>query len=150
MSVENQWQEWFDESFLKLFVQGKPSVRFSSLGDAHICAYRGNNGCRCGIGWLIPDPNYDPCIEGFGVTDEIRYDGDIKIASLIPGFSGIADNVDTLGFLGNLQACHDRAYKESLGNHDGLFLKYLAQEYRDLARFHNMSAKTVESLMRAV
>ena len=51
-------QEIFDTVAVKLREQGGPSL--SHRGG---CAYRGRDGRRCAVGWLISDDEYSPDME---------------------------------------------------------------------------------------
>lgn len=64
-------------------------------GTKATCAYRGAEGRRCAIGWLVGDDVYDPKMEGGGVHRLVSY--------LQTKYSS-----DDQEFLGELQACHDR------------------------------------------
>jgi hypothetical protein len=35
-----------------------------------VCAYRGDEGCKCAVGALIPDDLYRPSLEGYRATSE--------------------------------------------------------------------------------
>jgi hypothetical protein len=53
-------QEIFNKVYLGLHSQGwKKSV--DADGE---CFYRGDDGCKCAAGHLIPDEDYDPSMEG--------------------------------------------------------------------------------------
>jgi len=49
-------QEIFDKAYLGLKSQG--FIRSVSSGIS--CVYRGPEGRKCAVGWLIPDEKYDP------------------------------------------------------------------------------------------
>lgn len=51
-------QRMFSHGLLTLFAQGK-----AATADEQ-CAYRGEDGTRCFVGALIPDPVYSPALEG--------------------------------------------------------------------------------------
>jgi hypothetical protein len=57
--IYSSLQEVFDTSVAGLASQGF-NMSISSDGS---CAYRGKDGCRCPIGWLIPDELYSPNME---------------------------------------------------------------------------------------
>ena len=61
------------------------------------CAYHGDKGRKCAVGWLIPDEKYEARIEGRGVYD----------VRLLLGLSEFND--DQVPFLEQLQLAHDRA-----------------------------------------
>jgi len=63
------------------------------------CAYRGDGGRKCAIGFLIPDERYSPNIEGKGVIELV----DNVYPDLIP-----TDGEEA--FLRRLQECHDTAF----------------------------------------
>jgi hypothetical protein len=102
MSVFKSKQEVFDFVAKKLIEQGQKSA--SSKADG--CAYRGDYGRKCAIGWLIPDSNYDPDIEGNTWA---------KIVGTFPSVSAaVLDQIDPAvdinhGFFTYLQNCHDLA-----------------------------------------
>lgn len=58
-------QQIFDYVVTKLAEQGRPAI-----GATGLCQYRGKNGCKCAVGWLISDHDYDPVWEekGHGMT----------------------------------------------------------------------------------
>lgn len=56
-------QELFNEVYTKLAIQGKASMGINPDGG-NMCAYRGPDGLKCGIGHLIPDSLYKETIEG--------------------------------------------------------------------------------------
>lgn len=58
-------QEVYTKVRTHLLKQGR-----KSLGVFGGCTYRGNGGCKCAIGCLIPDTNYKYDLEGNGVTRE--------------------------------------------------------------------------------
>lgn len=51
-------QEAFNTALAGLRQQGRPS------GGSGGCFYRSPDGCKCAIGWLIPDDKYSPDLEG--------------------------------------------------------------------------------------
>jgi hypothetical protein len=60
-------QEVADYTIGKLLEQG-----YASLDMDGNCVYRGPEGSKCAIGWLIPDDAYDPNMDAYnanGVTD---------------------------------------------------------------------------------
>ena len=58
----------FSTAFVGLYRQGKPSMGKVRDGfhpaDEIQCAYRGNGGTCCAVGFLIPDRNYRVSLEG--------------------------------------------------------------------------------------
>lgn len=96
-------QEIFDIASVHLIRQDKRSVYptpTSIVGETG-CAYRGDGGCACAIGALIPDDKYDPAMENHSVW------------SLIEAFPaalahlGVTKGSNDNGFLGQLQGVHD-------------------------------------------
>lgn len=86
MKIKHTRQEWVDLAVKGLASQGwKQSI---TLGEWPSCAYRGENGCRCAIGWGIPDKAYHPSMEGHGahlyatVSDALLVDGDRFLSQL--------------------------------------------------------------------
>jgi len=57
-------QELFDEIVANLLKQGKPSI-----SDKGQCYYRGPEGLKCAVGWVISDNEYDENMEFKSVTD---------------------------------------------------------------------------------
>lgn len=52
-------QEMFDAAYIGLASQG-----FIRSMSNQGCAYRGDEGRRCAIGWIMPDEAYSPDLEG--------------------------------------------------------------------------------------
>jgi hypothetical protein len=88
-------QEIFDKVATHLITQNKKSY----LPGGNVCAYRGENGCKCAIGILIPDDKYDPFLEGKMVGNKRVLD------SLEAGIN--IESVEMLQFLNILQNVHD-------------------------------------------
>jgi hypothetical protein len=90
--------------------------------ETPICAYRGNNGKRCAIGCLIPDPMYDASIEGQSAYT--LFDGGNVLCEFQMLF--LPKGVNTpLHFLKQLQSIHD----DILPCHWEARLKRFAEEY---------------------
>lgn len=90
-------QEIFDKAVAGLASQG--FERSVINDDAHIdfCAYRGDGGRRCAIGWLIPDELYSSAFEG----EPVRF-----LPPMIQEFVGY----DTYpAFVEDLWAAHDNS-----------------------------------------
>lgn len=63
-------QELYDKIVGGLRQQGKKSFKQRTIGIAvndMICAYRGDNNCRCAFGFVIPDDLYSSRMEGSSV-----------------------------------------------------------------------------------
>lgn len=56
-------QELFDAIVSGLREQGGQSLDEMQLS----CAYRGENGRKCAVGQVLPDPSYNPAMEGMGL-----------------------------------------------------------------------------------
>lgn len=64
-------QETFDIVAKHLLTQNKKAMAvygFAIAMDMPRCAYRGNDGTKCAAGCLIPDDDYNPDMEGRGIT----------------------------------------------------------------------------------
>jgi hypothetical protein len=122
-------QELLDESFLGVMRQGKASVRvttskFPSFTSVE-CMYRSPDGCRCGIGQLIPDAAYRPSFEGRGVR-WLVYDPEqfprvsalrdgTPLDEFVDGRSPFAKEVKAnVELLERLQGAHDQAAGDGL------------------------------------
>lgn len=62
-------QQTFDRVARHLLRQGRPSVT-APLGEPRSPAYRGDDGCMCSAGCLIPNEMYSPEMEGRSVSDD--------------------------------------------------------------------------------
>jgi hypothetical protein len=104
-------QEIFSKAWHGLASQGWICSREASLR----CAYRGERGSKCAVGWLIADTAYSTRIEsisvGYASSDYVRCGrysdrGTALREALL--LSGV--DVDThLELLGAMQTAHDRA-----------------------------------------
>ena len=67
-------------------------------GGNLMCFYRGLDGCKCGIGWLIPDKCYKKAFEGasIGLLMEIYSQTQI-----------FGEKVENIQFIMKLQRVHD-------------------------------------------
>ncbi len=91
-------QKCYDIAAKGLLKQNNKSMRLWTPGDPPVCAYRGDNGTKCAVGFLIPDEKYHLNMEGDINALVTKYD---------PG-PLLADAVDTdIDFLEALQAIHD-------------------------------------------
>lgn len=60
-------QQIFDKIVAGLASQGfKQSV---DMSDGGMCVYRGPDGLKCAVGWLIPDEEYSKGLEGYSVEN---------------------------------------------------------------------------------
>lgn len=89
-------QEMFDIVAVHLIRQREKSK--NQFG----CAYRGHDGCKCGVGALIADEDYDSSLEGVSVgQDSSTTDSQLRVvrAARCPR--------EDRNFLGDLQIVHD-------------------------------------------
>jgi hypothetical protein len=90
-------QEAFNKALFGVRAQGGPSMR-EQPGDGYPqCAYRGPDGCKCGVGHLIPDEKYEDRFEG-----KPAWEGAIMEAVGL-------HSTDDPAFLQALQKAHDEA-----------------------------------------
>ena len=115
----NKYQEIFDQVAVHLLTQNKSSMNIS---DVDVCAYRGQNGLKCAIGFLIADEDYVP---------EMDIDG--KSVSKLVSDTTFQNNPSIqrlkaldIDFLSELQGIHDR-YEPVQWS---IRLKALAKEYK--------------------
>lgn len=85
-------QEIFDAVCEHLIKQGRPAMRKGC------CAYRGDNGTRCAVGFLIEDDEYRDIFEGKTVDELVA-----KFAAF-----DVKDE-ETVALLCSLQYAHDMA-----------------------------------------
>lgn len=98
-------QELFNNAWNGFVKQGwKRSVKHWRDGYTS-CQYRGENDCRCGIGWSIPDDKYHPKMEGLRATAE-------DVASVV-GID-VEDWANDDAFANALQNVHDSATDATL------------------------------------
>lgn len=60
-------QESFNHICRNLISATRPSVYRDFTIEETRCQYRGEDGAKCAVGWLIPDDLYDPHMEGKSV-----------------------------------------------------------------------------------
>lgn len=98
-------QETFDKVVRAVIAQGRPSMR----GGA--CAYRGDDGCKCAAGHLIPDEKYDPVMEGATCTptegDPSYFSPTARMANRVA--TVLREEGHTPVFVRELQRAHDAA-----------------------------------------
>lgn len=93
-------QEVFNASVLGVIGQGGLSFRGDRLiGGGLACLYRGPNGRKCAVGWLIKDQFYRPELEALKVGD-VRMEEALRL-------SGVDLNPNTVCLLSDLQSAHD-------------------------------------------
>lgn len=104
-------QELFDKAVTGLVSQG---FEQSWNEDDGMCAYRGEGGKRCAVGWLISDERYNPNMEGLNAFD--IFTGPLGHRPLIELDAVLSQPLDdepgaheeVVRFLLRLQEAHDR------------------------------------------
>lgn len=91
-------QEIFDKVYLGLKSQGF----IQALGEFEDCQYRGVNGTKCAVGFLIEDEDYTDEFEGVGIV------GNVLLQDYLKNRWNIEP--DTTRFLLNLQHAHDDGF----------------------------------------
>jgi hypothetical protein len=83
--------------------------RQSAVGGA--CAYRGNGGTCCAVGWLIPDSRYTEALEGHGASFFVNCnEDDVPLAKPLADWWRAASYNDKRAFqwfLIDVQRAHD-------------------------------------------
>lgn len=106
MNLGETMQHIFNTVVPLLIQQGKSSVTEVD-GSVPNCMYRGKDGSKCAIGWLIADDRYSPDFEGSNAVSTMESLNWMPNPELdLTQFSG--DQVFH-SFLCSLQACHDNA-----------------------------------------
>lgn len=90
---DQQKQEFFDNAVRGLWSQGWKR----SVDEKGFCRYRGPDGCRCALGWNIPDERYTEDIEGLGA----------ETPELLAALGLCSTDSETINWLGDLQFFHD-------------------------------------------
>lgn len=98
----NTKQSIFDTACAAIIAQGKPSLMIKP-GGGHSCRYRGPDGTKCAIGFLLSDGQ----IENYRVmeNDTPSQFPEALLDQLITE-GGIQERI---AFLSDLQDCHDQA-----------------------------------------
>jgi len=103
-------QESFNHICRNLVAATRPSVFRDDFHEETRCQYRGEDGAKCVVGWLIPDEYYTPLMEGKGVLRLL--DKHPELRREVPLFQPWHIND-----LETLQEIHDAA---ALKWHDGM------------------------------
>ncbi len=92
-------QEAFNKAYLGIVGQGSASLSPENDDDDDYgsCSYRGGNGTKCGVGWLIDDKDYHSSMEGSSIC-ELQASCTLYIGDI------------TLDFLEEIQHAHDSAW----------------------------------------
>lgn len=88
-------QEAFDIALNGILSQGGPSQRGGTGARNTHCLYRGPEGRKCAIGWLIPDDEYQVHFEEGSLGD---------VYEACPSLDGLDDDI-----LDRIQRAHDNA-----------------------------------------
>lgn len=107
MNLNETMQKIFETVVASLIQQGKPSVQTDWAGEISHCTYRGRDGAKCAIGWLIADDRYSLSFEHNGVIyvmERLNWMPNPKL-----DLTEFREDRDLHAFLGKLQYCHDLA-----------------------------------------
>ena len=97
----NRLPDKFLSAILAVVEQGRPS-----LGADGNCMYRGPDGCKCAIGHMIPDDDYDLRFEGNAIADFV----DMGMPLIAEAAGILRSEAD---FAWRLQKAHDTADPEN-------------------------------------
>jgi hypothetical protein len=114
----------FNTVYTHLMLQGRSSV--SATGH---CKYRGPNGTKCAVGFLIPDSKYIEEIEGLAVHN---------LVDLYPQVFKIADAL--LPMLSRMQMVHDSASHCDPEQ----FRAYVTDGFQSIAKYYNLNTDVLK------
>ena len=118
-------QEAFNVSVCGLLRQGQPSFKLTDDGRYRRCKYRGRDGCKCAIGFLIPDDKYNLDCE-----DKLVQELDLQHY----GLKG-----PSLALLYRLQRAHDGHYRDE----GQVFCRGVARDAGEIAKEFGLSTAAV-------
>lgn len=97
-------QQMFDKSAIGMLTQMRQSRAGTDIETMEVdqCLYRGPNGLKCAIGFLIPDAIYKPAME-------------VGLDELLMTFPEIAPYIPDIQLASALMGIHDRTDPESWG-----------------------------------
>jgi hypothetical protein len=132
-------QELFTKAYVGVMLQGRPSMN----GHAGHCAYRGDGGAKCGVGFLIDDKtaaSWDSRMSSSicGVAHSMRGDDAFEV--------WVMDNVDLLQ---DIQEAHDgfgakrRMYEEA----GVTFREAFHAEASEIARKNGLTVPDMTALL---
>jgi len=141
-------QKMFDTAAVGMLKQGKKSI------EGNACRYRGGDGCKCAVGFLIPDDLYSPDIEGTSVFSSFKgptaslypdeLDAALKLRETISHLIGHDDLRDLrIDLIDGLQDIHDSA--ESTGRQTLREEWYL--DLKTMAKDFKLSTKSIDKVM---
>ena len=135
-------QKMFDTAAVGMLRQGKKSIK---NGD---CQYRGSGGCKCAVGFLIPDDLYSPAIEGASIVylktrpDDGRR-SQIELERILHQMKMLDDG--RMKLLIDLQEIHDTAPMMNMHINTRL---YWYRGLETIAQSHNLSTKSIDKVMK--
>lgn len=139
------FQEAFDKSVRGILAQGRKSYETGG------CAYRGEDGCKCAIGQLIPDEEYDPlfeCLSVEGLRKQYGFEKRINIPSLSPFFDGDRfPDKEGSQFLARLQHAHDYALTSNFKGRDESFVGSFKKKVAELGTVYGLDLSVLEEKM---
>lgn len=104
------FEEMVDEAIFNLLLQGRRSV-LPKLGT---CAYRGEKGAKCIVGWMIPDECYDV---GMDTRSKLNHglvglgiESNVAVQGVLSGVLGRKLSAEEIDILVKLQMVHDSYY----------------------------------------
>lgn len=131
-------QHIFDKAAVGMLRQNKQAM----TPDRESCAYRGYDGCKCAVGFLINDEHYSKSFEG----PAVKQIGDVRLISLVSKTNALAealksshvniDDHDTRRLLEDLQEIHDD------GNPSHWY-----EDLKQLAEKRSLSTKSIDMVM---
>lgn len=140
-------QQLFDQSCIGLLIQGKQSM---SHGEQGVCAYNGENGCKCAVGQVLPEGIDTRIFEGVSLmtnVNNVRKERVIKRrAKLLDALTlGGVDVNDTqaIAMLSDLQQVHDYAYEEG-----DMFRRQLVRSWEKVAIKYGLTMLAVREEAR--
>jgi hypothetical protein len=94
----------------KVVAQGCKSLN----NETGMCAYRGENGTKCGIGHIIPDSRYKKAFDtheswGGPITNLLNYEHNLKKLGIERGLIHHDEYACRVSFLNRIQRAHDKA-----------------------------------------
>ncbi len=82
-------QETFNYIVNHLRKQGRKSMRY--INCCSECVYRGPDGTKCAVGFLIPDDIYLSCIEGYSVDYLYQFGINLPYIDLLKDMQAVHD-----------------------------------------------------------
>jgi len=133
-------QKIFDTAGVGMLRQGKQSIILGS------CRYRGYDGCKCAVGFLIPDDLYDPEIEGAAVA-RIMVDCSGKNQSALRSTLRNINMLtpDRVALLASLQRAHDDVHITGYAGHRNR--EDWHESLTEVAKDFGLSTKSIDKVM---